>query len=79
MSLSEYAKEYVALATMFGYPAQSAKQLGVLSDDDAYAATQALIWQYITGKTSYKEGITGTPALIIVFLASDLLPRLWMT
>ena len=62
MSLSEYAKEYVALATMFGYPTQSAKQLGVLSDDDAYAATQALIWQYITGKTSYKEGITGTPA-----------------
>lgn len=56
------ARENVSLAAMFGFPVRTAKQLGVTSDGDAYAATQAIIWEYITSDSSYRNGIIGTPA-----------------
>lgn len=48
-SLSKTQREGIALAIIFGYPTQSAKTLGVSSDSDAYAATQAVVWEYAAG------------------------------
>lgn len=62
LNLKADSQENAALAAMFGFPIKTAKQLGVPTDSDAYAATQALIWEYITGDSSYKNGIIGTPA-----------------
>lgn len=69
--LTVAAKEGIALAAVFGYPAQSHTQLGVPTADDAFVATQAIIWEYQTGcRTSptnltdirYYNTIKGTPA-----------------
>lgn len=62
LNLKADSQENAALAAMFGFPIKTANQLGVPTDSDAYAATQALIWEYITGDSSYKNGIIGTPA-----------------
>lgn len=62
LNLKADSQENAALAAMFGFPIKTANQLGVPTDLDAYAATQALIWEYITGDSSYKNGIIGTPA-----------------
>lgn len=62
LNLKADSQENAALAAMFGFPIKAANQLGVPTDSDAYAATQALIWEYITGDSSYKNGIIGTPA-----------------
>lgn len=70
-SLSATAEEGIALAAAFGYPAQSHLQLGVATADDAFVATQAIIWEYQTGiRTSpnnltdkvYYNTVKGTPA-----------------
>lgn len=34
---------------MYGFPARTPQQLGVSTVDDAYAATQAIIWEIATG------------------------------
>jgi len=47
--LNSVQKEGVALALMFGYPSQTLNELGASSKDDAYAATQAIIWEYSSG------------------------------
>ena len=62
LNLKADSQENAALAAMFGFPIKTANQLGAPTDSDAYAATQALIWEYITGDSSYKNGIIGTPA-----------------
>lgn len=71
-SLTAAAREGIALAAAFGYPAQSPDALGVPSADDAYTATQFIIWEYQLGlrttpdeqisDTRYKAKIAGTPA-----------------
>ena len=69
-ALSAAAREGVALTAMFGFPARSAAQMGAPGNHDAYAATQAVIWEYITGERtnpsqpagSRGKGIMGTPA-----------------
>ena len=62
LNLKTDSQENAALAAMFGFPIKTANQLGAPTDSDAYAATQALVWEYITGDSSYKNGIIGTPA-----------------
>lgn len=47
--LNSVQKEGIALALMFGYPSQTPNELGASSKDDAYAATQAIIWEYASG------------------------------
>ena len=70
-TLTATAREGIALAAAFGYPAQTYSQLGVSSADDAFVATQVVIWEYQTGiRTSatnltgntYYNTIKGTPA-----------------
>ncbi len=70
-TLSETAREGIALVAAFGYPAQTTEQLGVATADDAFVATQALIWEYQTGvRTSpqiltdavYHNTVKNTPA-----------------
>lgn len=70
--LTEKAREGIALAAAFGYPAQSYSALGVPSADDAYTATQFIIWEYQQGLRTapdeqiadrrYRAKIAGTPA-----------------
>ncbi len=70
LSLSASVRENVALTTMFGFPTRSAAEMGAPTDHDAYAATQAIIWEYITGERtnatqpagSRGRGVIGTPA-----------------
>ena len=70
LNMSAAVRESVALTAMFGFPSCTAAQLGVSSSHDAYAATQAIIWEYITGERSNPsqsmgsrgQGIKGTPA-----------------
>lgn len=61
------------LISMYGFPARTPQQLGVSTVDDAYAATQALIWEVVTGrrnsqglvsnyKSSSEEIASGIPA-----------------
>ena len=70
-TLTATAREGIALAAAFGYPAQTYSQLGVPSADDAFVATQVVIWEYQTGiRTSatnltdnvYYNTVKGTPA-----------------
>ena len=69
-ALSAAAREGAALTVMFGFPARSAAEMGAPGNHDAYAATQAVIWEYITGERtnpsqpagSRGKGIMGTPA-----------------
>ena len=71
-SLSKTARDGIALTAAFGYPAQSAVELGVPSGHDAYAATQAIIWEYQQGyrtspqnltDTRHQRTLSGTPAM----------------
>lgn len=69
-ALSAAAREGAALTVMFGFPARSAAEMGAPGNHDAYAATQAVIWEYITGERTNPsqpagnrgKGIMGTPA-----------------
>lgn len=72
-SLSVTKKEGLALAIMFGYPTQTASTLGVTDKMDAYAATQAIVWEYASGlrtsvtdfdksKSGWYKAIKGYPA-----------------
>lgn len=70
VKMSVAVRESVSLTAMFGFPSCTATQLGVVSNHDAYAATQAIIWEYIIGERTDPsqpmgkrgEGIKGTPA-----------------
>ena len=57
-SLSKTKKEGMTLACMFGYPTQSAKTLGASTGKEAYAATQAIVWEYASG---VRTKATGNP------------------
>ena len=47
--LGYYNKQGILLTLGFGYPASSIEELGVNSEYDAIAATQALVWEFATG------------------------------
>lgn len=72
-SLSREKRDLLMLISIYGFPARTPQQLGVSTVDDAYAATQALIWEVVTGrrnsqglvsnyKSSSEEIASGIPA-----------------
>ncbi len=72
-SLSQRAREGILLAAGLGWPANSSAALGAATDDDARAATQALIWEFQKGfrttladspnvSSAIYNNIKGTPA-----------------
>ena len=71
LKMSAAVRESVSLTAMFGFPSCTAAQLGVASNHDAYAATQAIIWEYIIGERTDPsqamgkrgQGLKGTPPL----------------
>lgn len=48
--LNQAQRNLLMLISMYGFPARTPQQLGVSTVDDAYAATQALIWEVVTGR-----------------------------
>ena len=58
-NLSQEQRNLLMLVSMYGFPARSPQQLGVASVDDAYAATQAIIWEIVTGRREYNGLVSG--------------------
>ncbi len=72
-TLPAYQRKLLQLVSIYGFPARTPQQLGVATVDDAYAATQAIIWEIVTGrrdlnglvsnyKSSSEELNSGIPA-----------------
>ena len=51
--LSRTQQDLLMLISIYGFPARTPQQLGVGTVDDAYAATQALIWEVVTGRRDF--------------------------
>ena len=49
-TLPAYRRKLLQLVSIYGFPARTPQQLGVSTVDDAYAATQAIIWEIVTGR-----------------------------
>ena len=49
-SLSLEKRKLLMLVSIYGFPSRTPQQLGVSTVDDAYAATQAIIWEIVTGR-----------------------------
>ena len=49
-TLPAYQRKLLQLVSIYGFPARTPQQLGVSTVDDAYAATQAIIWEIVTGR-----------------------------
>lgn len=54
--LNQTQRDLLKLISIYGFPAQTPQQLGVATVDDAYAATQAVIWEIVTGRRN-KAGL----------------------
>lgn len=54
--LNQTQRDLLKLVSMYGFPARTPQQLGVATVDDAYAATQAIIWEIVTGRRN-KSGL----------------------
>ena len=54
--LNQTQRDLLMLVSMYGFPARTPQQLGVSTVDDAYAATQAIIWEIATGRRN-KSGL----------------------
>lgn len=48
--LNQTQRDLLKLVSIYGFPARTPQQLGVSTVDDAYAATQAIIWEIVTGR-----------------------------
>ena len=55
-SLNQTQRNLLMLVSIYGFPARTPQQLGVATVDDAYAATQAVIWEIVTGRRN-KSGL----------------------
>ena len=51
--LNQTQRDLLMLVSMYGFPARTPQQLGVSTVDDAYAATQAIIWEIVTGRRNF--------------------------
>lgn len=49
-SLSLEKRKLLMLVSIYGFPSRTPQQIGVSMVDDAYAATQAIIWEIVTGR-----------------------------
>ena len=54
--LNQTQRDLLKLVSMYGFPSRTPQQLGVSTVDDAYAATQAIIWEIVTGRRN-KSGL----------------------
>ena len=54
--LNQTQRDLLKLVSMYGFPARTPQQLGGATVDDAYAATQAIIWEIVTGRRN-KSGL----------------------
>ena len=52
-TLNQTQRNLLMLVSMYGFPARTPQQLGVSTVDDAYAATQAIIWEIVTGRRNF--------------------------
>ena len=57
--LNQTQRDLLKLVSMYGFPARTPQQLGVATVDDAYAATQAIIWEIVTGRRN-KSGLVSS-------------------
>ena len=57
--LNQTQRELLMLVSMYGFPARTPQQLGVSTVDDAYAATQAIIWEIVTGRRNKSGLVSG--------------------
>ena len=57
--LNQTQRDLLKLVSMYGFPARTPQQLGVATVDDAYAATQAIIWEIATGRRNKSGLISG--------------------
>lgn len=57
--LSQTQRDLLKLVSMYGFPARTPQQLGVATVDDAYAATQAIIWEIVTGRRNKSGLVSG--------------------
>ena len=56
-SLSAEKRRLLQLLSIYGFPARTPEELGAPSVDDAYAATQAIAWEIVTGRRTL-DGFT---------------------
>ncbi len=56
-NLERNKQELLQLLSIYGFPAQTPQALGVSTVDDAYAATQAIAWEIVTGRRTL-DGFT---------------------
>ena len=59
--LGDEKRELLQLLSIYGFPARTPEELGAPSVDDAYAATQAIAWEIVTGRRTldgFTEGYT---------------------
>lgn len=71
VSLGATKQNLLQLLSIYGFPGQTPQELGVSTIDDAYAATQAIAWEIVTGRrtlngftANYKSaGNEDTPAV----------------
>lgn len=57
--LNQTQRDLLMLVSMYGFPARTPQQLGVSTVDDAYAATQAVIWEIVTGRRNKSGLVSG--------------------
>ena len=57
--LNQTQRDLLMLVSMYGFPARTPQQLGVSTVDDAYAATQAVIWEIATGRRNKSGLVSG--------------------
>lgn len=55
--LGDEKRELLQLLSIYGFPARTPEELGVSTVDDAYAATQAIAWEIVTGRRTL-DGFT---------------------
>ena len=58
-TLNQTQRNLLMLVSMYGFPAKTPQQLGVFTVDDAYAATQAIIWEIVTGRRNFGGLVSG--------------------
>lgn len=68
--LGYYNRQGIMLSLGFGYPASSIEELGVNSEHDAIAATQALVWEFATGARVGFERMPGNRLFYDAYIAN---------
>lgn len=57
--LNQTQRNLLMLISMYGFPARTPQQLGVSTVDDAFAASQVLAWEVVTGRRNQNGLVSG--------------------